>query len=376
MPHWLEWNKKYHSVTSYRGDQKFVQVGPKKVKAFNYFERVKMEDPVAELWCQHGATVTLRMCQKWLSEAWRQSQKGYPALLTTSLFQSGDVCPFASVQSVRTWARERRETVERDLFIKANAPVFEGAVFLAELTETITELRSILLGAIKGIKHAARARKTLKHLVLHPEELWLWYRYFLLPAMMDAEDIIAALKPRLKIDRVQDGFRSDGLQTMTGENSYTGTYGDCTLKWESKYRYSGGGAIDIIDRYDPCEWGTSAWDILRAGWEIIPFSFVFDWFIEVGDWLASLREIDLEIAQSYATIVVDAQTEIKSIDGDLWEQLGGKPYFKMFYMERVVDLEPPTTPLIDRNKLSLMRQIDAVSLTLGILRGIFTNKRI
>jgi hypothetical protein len=114
--------------------------------------------------------------------------------------------------------------------------------------------------------------------------------------------------------------------------------------------------------------------MLRAGWEIIPFSFVFDWFIEVGDWLASLREIELEIAQSYATFAVEARTEV-DFSGDLWERLGEKPVFNTFYMERIIDLEPPSTPLIDRNKLSLMRQIDAVSLTLGILRGIFTNRR-
>jgi hypothetical protein len=374
MPYWLEWNRHYQSVTSYRGKHQFVQVGPKKVKAFNYFERYTSDDLSNELWCQHGATVTLRLCQKWLSEAWRQAHKSYPTINTSHLFTAGDLCPLTHISAMQPWCDERREAIVRDLFVKANAPIFEGAVFIAELTETIASLREILVGAVQGIKHAARAKAIAKHLVLHPEESWLWYRYFLLPAMLDAEDIIAAIQPQRPINRVQDGIKSEPNQKMTGENTYLGTYGTCTATWESKYKYSGGGAIDISKRYDPCKWGTSAWDMLRAGWEIIPFSFVFDWFIEVGDWLASLREIELEIAQSYATFAVEARTEV-DFSGDLWERLGEKPVFNTFYMERIIDLEPPSTPLIDRNKLSLMRQIDAVSLTLGILRGIFTNRR-
>lgn len=367
---YIEWNKIYEKVISERGKRRYIQVGSKRRQAFNYFYRYKSEDLAKDVWYVCAPAVN-RWGEKYITEFWRQSHKSYP-VLSPGPFSNGDPCPFMHTPSIDYWARREREVIERDLFVKANAPLFEGAVFLAELTETIASLRSILVGAARGIAKASSRKKQLKHLVLHPEELWLWYRYFLLPAMMDAEDIMRAVKGSVRIDRVQDGIKGTP-RIMTGSNQWVSpSMGTTTVNWTSKYEVSGGGAIDLSMRHDPHEWGTSAWDILRAGWEIIPFSFVFDWFIEVGDWLASLREIDLEIAQSYATIAVEAET---TIDVSNWSNIGDDFLWKTFWMERVVDLEPPSTPHIDRNKLSLLRQIDAASLTLGILRGIFTTRR-
>jgi hypothetical protein len=283
------------------------------------------------------------------------------------------MCPFTKEGSLYNFGDELREFVVRDLYIKANAPDFEGAVFLAELEETVTELHNIFKSAVKGLTKTSTGLKTLRHVALHPEELWLWFRYFLMPAMMDAEDIARAVKGTARIDRVQDGDRSDGFQEMSGTSYYTGTL--CTTyacEWRSKYKYGLGGAIDIYSRNDPSHWGFQNWDVLRATWERIPWSFVADWFVNFGDWLASLRDANVSYAQSYASFAIEAETTVSFPE---WHADKDEVVIRSFLQNRIIDLEPPSLPLIDRRWRNLNRTIDLISLLTAIIRRSTTRRK-
>jgi hypothetical protein len=366
----------YYEVTSYRGKIQYVQVQGKRRRVFHPFTVFKHWNSTNDTWklCSKDSSHCYIVVERAMSRELRVLTR---ALLNGDAGISGTPCYTCCKAGMVALANDLREPLVRDIYEKANAPVFEGAVFLAELAETVTSLRHLLVGTLKGITKVTEKSKQLKHLLLHPEELWLWYRYFLLPAMLDAEDIIAAFQEQLPIDRVSDGIEKTPWETVTGSIHAD----DCTyspwpidINYESKYRYSGGGAIDLIFRHDPHKWGVSAYDLVRAGWEIIPFSFVLDWFYDVGSWLASWRSVDMEIAQSYATIVVEGQTKISSVDQKTWHNYDEEYYADTLLIDRVIDIEPPISPRFNNEKLSLFRTIDACSLTLGILRG-FLNRR-
>jgi hypothetical protein len=272
---------------------------------------------------------------------------------------------------------ELREFVTRDLFIKAKAPRFDGAVFFAELEETLTELRRIFLNAALALRKTtgkSKKKSKLRHIVLHPEEMWLWFRYFLMPAMMDAENIIALTKGVSTIDRVQDGDRNKEPEQMSGVlEYYSGYYKEWhDAEWQSEYSYGIGGAIDIYKRFDPSPMGFTNWDVLRAVWERTPWSFVFDWFINVGDWLASLRTVQIDYAQSYATYAIQAETKWTYPD---WLDDSAEWRCKIFLMDRIIDLNQPNTPLVDKRWLNCLRLIDSISLIVATLHRVVSRRK-
>lgn len=356
-------------VTSYRGEMQYLQVGNKRRKVFHPFEVWRVsKTPLKQT--GYVCVPPNKWGENFMIVNWYNQIPTWPN--TSSALYSGDCCPFVKKDSSTAFGDELRKFVVRDLFIKANAPDFDGAVFLAELDETLLELKRILSGALRGLFATRKNRNPKTQFSLKPDEWWLWYRYFLLPAMMDAEDLIALFQKRQQIDRVQDGDRSDGYQAMSGSGDLDlGWAQPWTCLWQSKYKYGLGGAIDMHTRFDPARFGTSAHDVVRAVWERIPWSFVFDWFVNVGDWLASLREIEIDYAQSYATFAIEAETKVSFPE---WTMDVEKVTFKTFHMSRIVDLEPPTFPLVDRRWRNITRTIDLISLTIGTLRNVLTRR--
>jgi hypothetical protein len=291
-------------------------------------------------------------------------------------YWSGDV-PMMIESQLAEYGEELREFCVRDLFAKANEPRFEGAVFLAELGETLVGIHKLLAGCVKAFLVSGMKMKYLKHFSLNSEELWLWWRYMLMPTMMEVEDMIAAMKPQQVIDRVQDGDRPKEPIHVSGTfyshrwmPSYSNTM---EIPWRSKITYGIGGAMDMHYRKQTKleEFGLSSWDAIRGTWEAIPLSFVFDWFVNVGDWLASLRELEVVYAQSYATYAIQVETDVlQGKDMTVETQTATS-----FLMSRIVNLEPPVLPLVDRRWRNTLRTIDAISLTIGMLKSILKKRR-
>jgi hypothetical protein len=320
--------------------------------------------------------------RKWtqfhIRDNWNYAQHTYPS---KDVRISGDLCPFVQWDALKTYANEIRKFTERDLVIKANAPDFDGAVFLAELDETVREIYRILLAPIEMLAKARAVKKrgrafnkrkpSFLDLPLNPEEVWLWVRYFLMPAMMDAEDLLKAMSGFPKIDRVQAGSRSEGWIDHSGSCVYNWLYSrPVNISWQGKYKYGTGGAIDIHHRSDPNNFGTQPWDVVRAAWERTPWSFVFDWFVNVGDWLASLREIELSVAQSYASIAIEAETKVTlENSGAVYTDVNPVTYNSL-YISRIIDIEPPTFPLVDKRWNNITRSIDLISLALATIKRI------
>lgn len=361
------------TVNSYRGVPKFVDIGGRRVKAYNYFRRYKFS------YDQHP---TMIWCPAPDRTAWMENQPGnifYLACLASTQTPVpsayvGSTWPLCTENQLAEFAAARRDFVIRDMFVKANSPRFDGAVFLAELNETLVGVHKLLLGSVKTLFVSGYRGKTIKNLILNPQDLWLWYRYALMPAILSTCDLLEAIKPQKKITRIQDGNRSKP-KSFGGTVYYGGyfkpPYSTLEMPFMCTYKIGLGGALDIGYRNDPFEWGFSAIDLFRASYERIPFSFVFDWIINLGDYLTTLRSLDIAIAQSYATYAIEATTTL--YPGN-FEMQGPNPVLKSFLMERIVDVHPPKIPLVDKEWRNVIRTIDLISLTIGMLKGILTRR--
>jgi len=369
------------SVNSYRGKHQYIQIGRKRRKVFHDFSVYKMLWNSPQTWWYCGSqrgdriysTDSFARCNVPLITGLKDSPT-YPSATWMTYF-GGSQLPLCTEKRLADFGAEMREFVIRDLYIKATSPRFDGAVFLAELDETLVGIHKLLLGSVKSLFKAREMRRNIKNLVLNPEDLWLWWRYMLMPTMMDVENLLQAIKPQEVIDRVQDGDRIEPEKTRGTTYSHKWfSYQDVTIEypWEQTLKAGFGGAIDIYSRSDPHEWGTSSWDVLRATLERIPFSFVADWFLNLSDWLSSLRSLEIVYAQSYATYAVDV--EIKFPTGTDVGQ-AGMPISHYYLMNRVTNVEPPSLPLVDKRWRNCLRTIDLISLTIGMLKGILKRRR-
>jgi hypothetical protein len=353
----------------------YIKVGNKNRKVFHAFTRWKHSagEQNTMNWCT-GGTNNMWAQDFPYAQAYSLAQAAEDGSLSES-FYTGSKFPVLTQDSLTKVGEELREFVVRDLFIKANSPRFGGAVFLFELHETVSEIRKLFTVALKKLLKG-KSWNALYHLVLSPHELWLWYRYALFPAILDINSIIEATKPKV-IDRVQDGRRTKAPELSNGtilSHGWFNTNQTMGIPWTGSLRYGIGGAIDMHFHDNAKDFGFGNWDVIMGVWERIPFSFLVDWLINVGDWLASLRDLEVVYAQSYATYAVESTVTFHPEDGDRMF-LSEEPTAKSFLMSRIVDLEPPQFPLIDRRWRNLLRTIDSTALLIGILKKVLRKVR-
>jgi hypothetical protein len=349
-------------VETYRGKPKFVWVGQQKRKAFHLFYRFRMtQSQTAGHWCGVGRNTYWGQGfpMSWL----HLYDKDYAG------FGGSDVPP-VTAPMLKEIGEHYRDFAIRDVFAKANAPSFNTAVFLAELTETLVGIRALLVGAVKVLLKSGEAWKAVKHFSLNSEELWLWYRYALLPCILEVQTMVEAIQDSIPSSRVQDGgrekFELDGELGCIFHRGLSKEF-NATVAWKAKVKVGCGSCLDIHTSFDPHKWGTSLNDIVLGAWNVIPFSFLFDWFVNLGDWISSLRQIDIHYAQSYATYAVE--TEVEFDHGSfIFESNVLKTH--SFLQQRIVDIEPPPLPMIDKDWANMTRTCDLISLTVGMLKGI------
>lgn len=361
------------SVESYRGKPQYIDVGSKRRKVFNDFHRevVVVDDHEANWFC--GS----RVCYTSGHQPFNQVVN--PAVQSRYIWDeypgnyTGDAPLLIMPVELKKLGDEYREFVIRDMYAKANSPRFDGAVFLAELDETLVDLRKLLGNTVKSLFRLKALKGNLKHIASSPEELWLWWRYMLLPTMMDAEDLLTALRPERIIDRIQDGSSSMEPLETSGTISHGLWWNSIWMEmpWQIQTTWGCGGALDIISRDDPHPWGTSNWDLVRGTWERIPFSFIADWFVNVGDWLASLRKLEIVYAQSYATYAVESKMVMKAPQWTSDEDYK----VRVYVMDRITNVEPPTLPLVDKRWANVLRTIDLISLSIGTIKSVLKRRK-
>jgi hypothetical protein len=169
-------------------------------------------------------------------------------------------------------------------------------VIIGEMEKTALSLISIIKRAIRIF--VALKKLNLKALIgeIKPKELsqrFLEARYALRPLVYDAKGVISACNADMVAFASRKTFRSfrqrmtsnqySNVLLNTSTGNYWKLYGSQLATRELEVR---AGVLTSVETLQ----GLAVWGILEpfeSAWELIPFSFIIDWFFNVGKWIGS-----------------------------------------------------------------------------------------
>jgi hypothetical protein len=191
---------------------------------------------------------------------------------------------------------------------------------IAEIGQTIRMIRDPL-SAVRGLTSAINSTKRSTSAKFGAagqtaRDLWLQYRYGIRPAVKSVNGIIEAMtKQRGKRRQTYRGkynlFKNDSVASVGGN-------------WSTQFPILDNSSDEVIIRAgilmeEAVEISTSlgldASGMLAVPWEIVPFSFVADWFINVGDFLQSLQPYLTKHPLATWYTLTRTQTRIWKISG-------------------------------------------------------------
>lgn len=170
-----------------------------------------------------------------------------------------------------------------DAYAKANSGEWDVLTTMAELKGTLGYVLTALSRAANIISGAKRkANSLITRTGDNTSSLWLEYRYALLPIIFDLENIgdaaRAASRQYAYFQSTESPSISDSIDAGDWHHDET-----VTIRHRAYIRRA----------YDPeqvlAQLGKSiSANPFVTGWELVPWSFVIDWFVNVGDYIAAL----------------------------------------------------------------------------------------
>lgn len=157
---------------------------------------------------------------------------------------------------------------------------------LFESIAEINQLASAVTGPLQGLRSFLQQR-TPKALVMGASGAWLAYRYGVRPFVNDIEAILKGLKKNVGKQRktTRASLSQERINTRVANSAGWGGY-------YSKVQIQTLDNISIramsLDEYVAdfsSNIGFTGKGLAGLPWELIPFSFVADWFVNVGDFL-------------------------------------------------------------------------------------------
>lgn len=122
---------------------------------------------------------------------------------------------------------------------------------------------------------------------------WLEYRYQFTPLVLTGKSVLTEWNNRSKEKADRQTYRAFKYQDFNSEYSTprVGAYwkGDVVHTSRNRVGVRAGSLQDL--RRSACLSGASFTDVPASAWELIPFSFVVDWFTNVGDFLRAVSPV-------------------------------------------------------------------------------------
>lgn len=265
-----------------------------------------------------------------------------------------------------------------------------------DLGETIQMLKHPFQGSIDLCKRMLKYKKkrlgkTTASAIRASSDAWLEYRYGWSPLLMDAESIIDGVHKIRTPDEKRRYVARAGLQKVvegdppkTVRTPVSGTPGGITLECSSHFkrtvRVSAGVMYDRRDQ-TPTEklnelLGTRARDLPASLWECIPYSFVVDWFVGVGDWLQAVTpNPTVNVLGNWITTIQESDVSYYDIKGSLYVGTSpaathvcslGNTRVTMFSFDRAVNQAITTLPVPKPPYVSSVKHVvDGIALSSG-----------
>jgi hypothetical protein len=164
-------------------------------------------------------------------------------------------------------------------------PSVQGLAFLGEIQKTLALLRNPLASIQVLLKKYNRSGAGVANAASSQS---LAILFGLLPLMHDIEGIVEALQRQVQERETARASASDEFTSLATGQVITGgnlmnvtTHESVTVRAGSLYEFSGRSILDSL--------GLTLSNLPAAIWELTPWSFVVDWFTNVGKVISALQ---------------------------------------------------------------------------------------
>lgn len=280
---------------------------------------------------------------------------GYPRGLPASIYDEiVRECAHADAASAAS--------VFADAYAKVQAGEMEVLTTLAESGKTIDYivsklyviarlLRGFTKKAFEAVDLAEVVSGAKKHAKL-VDEYWLELRYAIRPLVIDVENLVKALEK----ESLQQTwtFRSGDLEGGNYQRVYTTTISgvryDVSVDFEWMEKYTAGLYTRLkFDELNLSRFGLT--NFATMAWEIVPFSFIFDWFFNIAGTIAALNPNPIyQVENGYAT----CKRDVLALVTVVVTPPGKDPITDIFRVDRnSYAREKRTTPVFFKYQLDL-----------------------
>ncbi len=220
--------------------------------------------------------------------------------------------------------------VYTDAASKPGEPDLMGLVNIKELPKLVGGLTSLTKRMERQISACYRdmvrknPRATSANLSSFIASNWLEYRYAFVPLYLDSRVILEAVKgppkPQRKTYRSQGSSSHSDVITTSG----SGAYFSCvaTQNRTIEYEVRAGFIVTTVTGSVVAKYGLNASSIPSALWEFIPFSFIADWFVNIGSLIRIMSpSVGYTTLGSWTTVKVTQVTDVAI--ASTWNNISG-----------------------------------------------------
>jgi hypothetical protein len=181
-------------------------------------------------------------------------------------------------------------------YANANKPEALAAVSLAEARKTAKTLKGLLNVGVDLLTHGLHLKKrylllkSAGKLTTKASNAWLQYRYGIRPLVYDIMGAIEAYEASLKPARE----RFTASDSLTEEEEYNqelvhhASWTSNLRKWRlSNLSVRAGVVVESSASQQSLATRLGSKSVLQTGWELVPFSFIVDWFVTTADLFAA-----------------------------------------------------------------------------------------
>jgi len=225
----------------------------------------------------------------------------------------------------------------RDMKVNLAVAFGEGRQTVRMIAETARTLGKAVAAFRRGRFGKAAKILNIKKLEGSAANHWLSYQYGWRPLLSDVYGAAETLAQHIKQPRpprfaVRGKSKDLSSYAFPQWESYTGcestglthSFSDCWLQ-----REVAAGLLcqcDYTETALAAQLGVGLTDPALLAWELIPFSFVFDWFIQVGNYLESISALQgVTVLDGWVTTSIRFNGVVESSSSWLWPTEGEIP---------------------------------------------------
>lgn len=194
-------------------------------------------------------------------------------------------------------------------------------VAVAEMHKTVSMFKSIYGQVLHLMQSGASIRRKILKGLLTPAkaaQLWLQVRYGLRPLFHDIVDSMTALASLVEEEQHKTRIVTEfNVRDDTSDSEFSqagrrlGHWRGLTTE-TNKVDVSGGMIIQPkLTGLDAINARVGGTEMLLTAWELVPFSFIVDWFLNTGDFFASLQpRVGVKVLGSWAVVRESATRQI------------------------------------------------------------------